>query len=72
MYSMITLAPSISIPVDEFCFCWLSVEVCLVIRTVLGSGCHVGICKGDPFPLQGIQSVEDTCLALWMRVWDNR
>ena len=32
-------------------FCW----VCFVERTVLGSGCLVGLCDGDPFLLQGIQ-----------------
>ena len=36
-------------------FCWLSVGVCLVERSVLGSGHLVGLCEGDPFPLQGIQ-----------------
>ena len=36
-------------------FCWLSVGVCLVERAVLGSGCLVRFCEGDPFPLQGIQ-----------------
>ena len=36
-------------------FCWFSVGVFLVERTVLGSGCLVGLCEGDPFPLQGIQ-----------------
>ena len=36
-------------------FCWLSVGMCLVERTVLGSGCLVGLCKDDPFPLQGIR-----------------
>ena len=55
MYGMATLAPSINITVDGFGFCWLFVEVCLVERTVLGSGCLVGLCEGDPFPLQGIQ-----------------
>ena len=52
---MTTLAPSISFPVDELGIFWLSVGVCLVERTVLGSGCLVGLCEGEPFPLQGIQ-----------------
>ena len=51
---MTTLAP-INLNVDGFCFllafCW----VCLVEKTVLGSGCLVGLCDRDPFPLQGIQ-----------------
>ena len=55
MYGMTTLAPSINFTVDGFsfllAFCW----VCFVERTVLGSGCLVGLCEGDPFPLQGIQ-----------------
>ena len=36
-------------------FCWLSVGVCLVERTMLGSGSLVGLCESDPFPLQGCQ-----------------
>ena len=28
---------------------WLSVGVCLLERNVLGSGCPVGLCEGDPF-----------------------
>ena len=55
MYGMTTLAPSINFVVDGFGFCWFSVGICLVERTVLGSGCLVGLCEGDPFPLQGIQ-----------------
>ena len=55
MYGMTTLAPSINFPLDGFGFCWLSVGVCLVGRTVLGSGCLVGLREGDPFPLHGIQ-----------------
>ena len=56
MYGMTTLAPSINFTVDGFWhFCWFSVGVCLVERTVLGSGCLVGLCEGDPFLLQGIQ-----------------
>ena len=55
MYGMTTLAPSMNFPVDRFgfllTFCW----VCIVERTVLGSGCLVGLCEGDPFLLQGIQ-----------------
>ena len=35
--------------------CWFSVWVCLVERTVVGSGCLVGLFEGDPFLLQGIQ-----------------
>ena len=30
-------------------FCWLSVGVCFVERTVLGSGCLVGLCEGIHF-----------------------
>ena len=30
-------------------FCWFSVGVCLVERIVVGSGCLVGLCEGDPF-----------------------
>ena len=30
-------------------FCWISVGVCLVERTVLGSGCLVGLSEVDPF-----------------------
>ena len=55
MYGMTTLAPSINFTVDGLAFCWLSIGVCLVERTVLGSGCLVAPCEGDPFPLQGIQ-----------------
>ena len=55
MYGMTTLAPSKNCTVDGFAFYWLSVGVCLVERTVLDSGCLVGLCEGDPFPLQGIQ-----------------
>ena len=36
-------------------FWWLSVGVCFVEITVLGSGYLVGVCEGDLFPLQGIQ-----------------
>ena len=50
-----TLALSINLTVDSFAFCWLSVGVCFVERTVLGSGCLVGLCEGDLFLLQGIQ-----------------
>ena len=55
MYGMTTLAPSVNFTVDEFGFCLLSVGVCLVERTVLVSGCLVGLSEGDPFPLQAIQ-----------------
>ena len=55
MYGMTTLAPSMNFTVDGFAFCCLSVGVCLVERAVLGSGCLVGLCEGDPLPLQGIQ-----------------
>ena len=41
MYGMTTLAPSINFPVDGFGFLLVSVGVCLVERTVLGSGCLV-------------------------------
>ena len=34
---------------------WLFVWVCLVERTVLDSGCLVGLCEGDPFLLQYIK-----------------
>ena len=51
MYGMITLASSINFTVDGFgfllAFCW----GLLFERTVLGSGCLVGLCEGDPFPL---------------------
>ena len=55
MYGMTTLAPSINFTVDGFGFLLVSVGVCLVERTVLGNGCLVGLCEGDPFPLQGIR-----------------
>ena len=55
MYGMTTLAHSINFTVDGVGFCWFSVGVCLVERTVLGSGCLVGLCEGGPFPLEGIQ-----------------
>ena len=55
MYGMTTLAPSITLMWMGLAFCWLSVGVCLFERTVLGSGCLVGLYEGDPFPLQGIQ-----------------
>ena len=51
---------------DGLGFCWFSFGVCLVERTVLDSGCLVGLCEGDPFLFSGI---EHTCLALWMRMW---
>ena len=49
---MTTLAPSISFTVDGFGFL---LAFCLVERTVLVGGYLVGLCEGDPFPLQGIQ-----------------
>ena len=52
---MTTLAPSGNFPMDGFGFCWFSVGVCLVEGTVLGGGCLVGLCEGDPFLLEGIQ-----------------
>ena len=56
MHGMTTLAPSINFPVDEFgFFFWFSLGACFVEGTVLGSGCLVGLCVGDPFLLQGIQ-----------------
>ena len=54
MYGMTTLVPSINFTVDGFGFCWFSVGVCLVEKTVLGNGCLVGLCEGDLFLLQGI------------------
>ena len=50
-------------------FCWLSVGVCLLERTVLGSGYLVGLCEGDPFPFERNSGVEHSCLALLMRLW---
>ena len=55
MYRITILAPSITLLWMGLAFCWLSVGVCFVERTVLGRGCLVGLCEGDPFPLQGIQ-----------------
>ena len=55
MYGMTTLAPSINSPVDGFGFLLVLCWVCLVEKTVLDSGCHVGLCEGDPFLLQEIQ-----------------
>ena len=55
MHGMTTLAPSITFPANGLGFCWFSVGVCLVERIVLGSGCLVGLCEGDPFLLQGIE-----------------
>ena len=49
---MTTVAPSINFPVDGFGFLLAFFGVCLVERTVLGSGYLVGLCEGDPFPLQ--------------------
>ena len=56
MYGMTTLDPSTNFSLDGFCFCWFFLGVCFVERTVLGNGCLVGLCKGDPFLLQGIQA----------------
>ena len=55
MYGVTTLAPSINFPVDGFAFSLVFCWVCLVERTVLGSGCFVGLSEGDPILLQGIQ-----------------
>ena len=55
MYGMTTLVPSIYFLWMDLSFCWFSVGVCLVERTVLASGCLVELCEGDPFLLQGIQ-----------------
>ena len=55
MYGITILAPSINFTVDGSGHFWFSVGVCLVERTVLGSGCLVELCEGDPFPLQEIQ-----------------
>ena len=65
MHGIITLAPSTNFTVDGFGFCWLSVGVFLVERTVLGSGCLVGLCEGDPYPLQGIQEYEPELHHVW-------
>ena len=69
MYGMTTLAPSINFPVNGFGFFWFSVRGGLVERTVLGSGCLVGLCEGDPFLFARNSGVGHTCLALWIRVW---
>ena len=55
MYGMTALAPSINFHVDGFGFLQIFCWVCLVERTVLDSGCLVGLCEGDPFLLQEIQ-----------------
>ena len=55
MYRMTTLAPSINFSIDGFGFLGFSVWVCFVERIVVGSGCLVGLCEGDPFLLQGVQ-----------------
>ena len=55
MYRTTTVAPPIHFHVDGFGFLLFPVGVYLVERTVLGSGCLVGLCEGDPFLLQGIQ-----------------
>ena len=56
MYGLTTLAPSINFPMEEFDFLLFCVGVCLVERTVMGSSCLVGLCEGDPFPLQEMQA----------------
>ena len=55
IYGMTTLAPPMNFSMDGLAFCWFSVGVCLVEMTVLDSDCHVGLCEGDPFLLQGVQ-----------------
>ena len=52
IHGMTTLSPSVNFPVYGLGFLF---GVYLVERTVLGSGCLVGLCEGDPFPLQEIQ-----------------
>ena len=52
MDGMTTLVPTMSFPVGGFDFL---LGVWLVKRAVLGSGCLVGLCEGDPFLLQEIQ-----------------
>ena len=49
MYGMTIQVPLINFPVVGFGFLLFSVGVCLVERTVLGSGCLVGLCESDPF-----------------------
>ena len=49
------MVPSMNFPVDRFGFLLFSVGVCLVERTMLGSGCLVGLCECDQFLLQEIQ-----------------
>ena len=55
MYGIITLVPSVNFPVNWIWFllgcCW----VWNVERTVMGSGCLIGLCEGDPFLLPEIQ-----------------
>ena len=55
MYGMTTLTPSINFPVHGFGYLLVFCCICLVERTVLGSGSLVGNCEGDSFLLQGIQ-----------------
>ena len=50
-------------------FCWFTVGICLIERTVLGSGCLLGLCEGDPFCFSRNSGVEHICLALLMWVW---
>ena len=51
MYGMTTLAPSINFPVDQFGF----LLGYALLKELLSSGCLLGLCEGDPFPLQEIQ-----------------
>ena len=62
VYSMTTLVPSMNFPVMGL----LSVGVCLAERTLLGSGCFVGLCEGDPF----VQLNEWGC-GLQIICWDG-
>ena len=55
MYGITTPAPSINFPMDGLVFCLFSVGVFLVERTMLGSGCLIGLHECGPFLLQGIQ-----------------
>ena len=52
MYGMTTLAPSIKFTMDGFGFL---LGFAFFERTVLSSGCLLGLCESNPFPLQGIQ-----------------
>ena len=57
------------LPMDWFVFLLFPVGVFLVKRTIMGSGCLVGLCESDPYSFARNSGVEHTCLALWMRVW---